>query len=255
MKHIYKLSIVLLSVFTFIGCNVDDDDQMMVYPTKNISAELAVQRNIFAVPDNATSYDLLINFSEPLPSYSSIEYSLDGGAKTSVSASTGDSSVTISVPFDTDDNFHVVDFSDFIIVNSQARRFNTSFEGNTTATLVRAGYFKATITWEDPSNDIDFGIQPMTSSWVDTYNWLDTSLGITNLETLEASLDDGNYAILAAFYTSPTDVNVNYALQTSAGEFSFELLTSEPFANILWFTKSTDLDGNVSYTFYTQDPS
>jgi len=25
MKHIYKLSIILISVFTFIGCNVDDD--------------------------------------------------------------------------------------------------------------------------------------------------------------------------------------------------------------------------------------
>ena len=38
MKHIYKFSIVLLTVFTFIGCNVDDDDAVTVLPMKELTA-------------------------------------------------------------------------------------------------------------------------------------------------------------------------------------------------------------------------
>jgi hypothetical protein len=70
MKHIYKLSIVLLAVFTFVGCNVDDDDAVSVLPMKELTASLAQQVDIIGVEDNATSYDLVINFSEDLPSYS-----------------------------------------------------------------------------------------------------------------------------------------------------------------------------------------
>jgi hypothetical protein len=255
MKNIYKISFVLLSFFAFIGCNVDDDDQEMVLPTKSISASFEKQVQIIAIPDNASSYDLVINFSEELPSYSSVEYSIDGGASATVSASTGDSSVTIPITFALTDNFHDVDISDFIVVNSQARNFTSSIVGNTTVRVMRQGYFTATMTWATPENDIDFGLQPMSSAWVDTYAWIDTSLGITNLEFLEGTLDDGNYAIAAAFYTSPTDVIVNYSLQTASGDYSFDLLTSEDFANVLWFTKSSDTDGTVSYTFYTEDPS
>ena len=34
MKHLYKLNIILLTVFTFVGCNVDDDDAVTVLPQK-----------------------------------------------------------------------------------------------------------------------------------------------------------------------------------------------------------------------------
>ena len=40
MKHIYKLSVVLLAVFTFVGCNVDDDDAISVLPMKELTASL-----------------------------------------------------------------------------------------------------------------------------------------------------------------------------------------------------------------------
>lgn len=254
MKNIYKLSIVLLSIFTFIGCNVDDDDQVTVLPNKAIFASLDVQSNLIAISDDATSYDLVINFSEALPSYSTIEYSLDGEASTSVSASTGDISVAIPIEFAATDNYHDVDLSDFIVVNSQARRFTPSIDGVSSVRIVRQSYWSASITWADASDDIDFGIQPMTNAWLDTFAWIDTSLGVTNVETLEGSLDDGNYAIYAQFFTGAADVNVTYAIETAAGNFSFDLLTTED-GNRLWFTKSTDVDGNVSYTFYTEDPS
>lgn len=254
MKNIYKLSIVLLSVFTFIGCNVDDDDQQMVLEQKSITASLANQSAVIATSDFTTTYELVVNFSEALPSYSTIEYSLNG-VTSSANASSGDTSLVIPVLFEVTDNYIDVEVSDFIVVNAQARRFVPSIEGNTMTRIVRESFWQAIITWDDPANDIDFGIQPMTSFWGDTYDWIDTSLGVTNVETLEGSLDDGNYAILAAFYTAPTDVNINIALQTAAGDFSFDLLASEDFANVLWFTKSTDTDGTVSYTFYTEDPS
>jgi len=254
MKNIHKISILLLSVFTFIGCNVDDDDQQMVLPVKNISASLENQAQIIGIPDNATSYDLVINFSEELPSYSSIEYSLDGGAPSTVSASTGDSSVTIPITFAATDNYHDVDISDFIVVNAQARNFTPTITGNKTVRVMRQGYFTATMTWATPENDIDFGLQPMTPAWGDTYAWIDISLNFFPPEFLEGMINDGNYAIFAQFYSPPANVTVNYAVVTAGGNFSFDLLTSQN-GNILWFTKSTDTAGNVSYTFYTEDPS
>jgi hypothetical protein len=94
----------------------------------------------------------------------------------------------------------------------------------------------------------------MTSSWGDTFDWIDTSLNFFPPEFLEGMLDDGNYAIYAQFYTAQTPVSVNYALETAGGTFSFDLLTTED-GNILWFSKGTDANGNVTYTFYTEDPS
>lgn len=253
MKHIYKFSILLLAVFTFIGCNVDDDDPVTVLPMKELTASLVNQGDIIGIADDATSYDLVISFSEPLPSYSTIEYSLDGGATTSSSAIAGDNTLVISIPFDFNDNFHDINISDFIVVNASARRFTTSITGNSSVRVMRQGYFTATISWADYVNDIDFGLQPMTSSWVDTYAWVDTSLGFAD-EFLEGELVDGNYAIYAAFYTTATDVNVNCDMETAAGNFVFDILATEN-GNVVWFTKSTNTQGNVSYTFYTEDPS
>ena len=253
MKHIYKFSILLLAVFTFIGCNVDDDDAVTVLPMKELTASLVNQGDIIGIADDATSYDLVISFSEPLPSYSTIEYSLDGGATTSSSAIAGDNTLVISIPFDFNDNFHDINLSDFIVVNASARRFTTSITGNSSVRVMRQGYFTATISWADYANDIDFGLQPMTSSWVDTYAWVDTSLGFAD-EFLEGELVDGNYAIYAAFYTTATDVNVNCDMETAAGNFVLDILATEN-GNVVWFTKSTNTQGNVSYTFYTEDPS
>jgi hypothetical protein len=253
MKHIYKFSIILLAVFTFIGCNVDDDDAVTVLPMKELTASLVNQGDIIGVADDATSYDLVISFSEALPSYSTIEYSLDGGATTSSSASSGDDTLVISIPFDNNDNFHDINLSDFILVNASARRFTTSITGNSSVRVMRQGYFTATISWGNYLDDIDFGLQPMTASWGDTFDFIDTSLGIRD-EFLEGTLDDGNYAIYAQFYTAATDVNVNCDMVTAAGNFVLDVLATED-GNVIWFTKSTNTQGNVSYTFYTEDPS
>ena len=134
MKHLYKLNIILLTVFTFIGCNVDDDDAITVLPVKELTASLVNQGDIIGVSDDTTSYDLVISFSEDLPSYSSIEYSLDGGATTISSASTGDNTLVIPVVFDPSDNFHDIILSDFIVVNAAARNYTTSLTGNTSVT-------------------------------------------------------------------------------------------------------------------------
>jgi len=253
MKHLYKFNIILLAVFTFIGCNVDDDDAITVLPVKELTASLVNQGDIIGVSDDATSYDLVISFSEDLPSYATIEYSLDGGATTSSSASTGDNTLVITIPFDVDDNFHDVDLSNFILLNASARNFTTSITGKTSTKLIRQGFFTATISWANYANDIDFGLQPMTSSWVDTFDFIDTSLGFAS-EFLEGQLADGNYAIYAQFFTQPTDVNVNCDMETAAGDFVLDVLAAED-GNVIWFTKITNTEGNVSYTFYTEDPS
>ena len=254
MKHIYKISIVLLSVFTFIGCNVDDDEAVSIIPEKSLTATLVDQRAVIAVPDDTSSYDLVINFSEALPSYATIEYSIDGSV-TSASKNTGDTSLTIPITFGLGENFHDVVISDFIVVNASERNFLPSILGNTTVRVIKQGFFVANITWGDASDDIDFGLQPMTAGWADTFAWIDTSLGVTNAEFLEGSeLPDGNYAIFVQFFTGAADVTVTYAIQCAGGDFTFDLLTTQD-GNRLWFTKSTDGDGNVSYNFFTEDPA
>lgn len=256
MKHIYKLSIILLSVFTFIGCNVDDDDQMSVLPLKDLSATFEFQKSVLGVGDNASSYDLVINFSEELPGYSTIEYSLDGGEKTLASASAGDNSVTISIPFEPSENFHEVEVSDFIVVNSLARRFTTSFNGITKVRMVRQGYFSATMTWEG-NQDLDLLFGSMFPSWAPGF-LIDSSEGITNTEFVEGSgLEDGNYAMLVYEWPNNTftrPVDLTFEVVTAGGNFTLTK-NAEDFGFHVWGTKTTDADGNVTWVMYTEDPS
>jgi len=256
MKHIYKLSVVLLAVFTFVGCNVDDDDAISVLPMKELTASLEQQVDIIGVEDNATSYDLIIKFSEDLPSYSTIEYSLDGGATTSSSASTGDNTLVISVDFAPADNFHDVDLSDFIVVNAAARNYTTSLTGKTSVRLMRQGFFSAKMTLEG-NQDLDLDLDEMTSSWGWSGNTLDSSAGITNEENVSDMLADGNYALWVFEWPQNTfsnPVDINFDIVTAGGNFSFTI-NAQDFGWQLWLTKSTDASGNVSYTFYTEDPS
>ena len=256
MKHIYKLSIVILAVFTFVGCNVDDDDAVSVLPQKLITASLANQGDIIGVPNNATSYDLVINFSEDLPSYSSIEYSLDGGATTTSSASTGDNTLVIPVAFDLSDNFHDIILSDFIVVNAAARNYTTSLTGKTSARLMRQGVFSAKMTWEG-NQDLDLDLDEMTSSWDWSGNTLDSSAGITNEENVSGMLADGNYALWVFEWPTNTfsnPVDLTFDIVTAGGNFTFNV-NAQDFGIHIWCTKSTDSNGNVSYIMYTEDPS
>lgn len=256
MKNIYKLSIVLLSVFTFIGCNVDDDDQQMVLEQKSITASLANQSAVIATSDFTTTYELVVNFSEALPSYSTIEYSLDGGATTTASASTGDNTLTISIPFDVTENSHSVSVSDFIVVNAAARRFTTNLTGNSSVQMVRQGYFSAKMTWEG-GQDLDLILGGLDANWGNPFA-IDASQGVTNEENVSGSqLVDANYGLFV--YEWPTNtfsqpVDITFDIVSAGGSFNFTV-NAQDIGFHLWCTKSTDADGNVSWTMYTEDPS
>lgn len=203
MKHIYKFSIVLLAVFTFIGCNVDDDDAITVLPMKELTASFDKQVNVIAIADDATSYDLVIKFSEALPSYSTVEYSLDGGVTTLAASSQGDNSLVIPVSFDVTENSHTVSVSDFIVVNAAARRFTPNFTGNTSVQMVRQGYFSAKMTWEG-GQDLDLLFGTMSNTWVPGI-LLDSSEGVTNEENVSGSqLEDGNYGMVVLEWPTNT---------------------------------------------------
>jgi hypothetical protein len=247
MKHIYKISIIVLSIFTFIGCSVDDDDAINVLPQKSITASLDNQSDIIFISSTATSYDLVVNFSEELPSYSSIEYSLDGGDATITSGSTGDNSVTISIDFDPSDSYHQIDLSDFIVVNSQARRFTTSLVGNSTVKVMRENAILATMTW-DSGADLDLDLDVMTPAWGWAFQTLDASGGSGNIETVSANLDDGNYA-LWIWANGATNESYTFTVTTIDGTETFTGIVEGNSWN-LWFTKN----GN-NYTYFEEDPS
>jgi len=247
MKHIYKISIIVLSIFTFIGCSVDDDDAINVLPQKSITASLDNQSDIIFISATATSYDLVVNFSEELPSYSSIEYSLDGGDTTITSGSTGDNSVTISIDFDPSNSYHQIDLSDFIMVNSQARRFTPSLVGNSTVKVMRENAILATMTWDSGAN-LDLDLDVMTAAWGWAFITLDASAGSGNIETVSANLQDGNYA-LWIWANAGSNESYTFTVTTIDGTETFTGIVEGSSWN-LWFTKS----GN-NYTYFEEDPS
>ena len=186
-------------MFTFSSCNVDDDDPVTVAEKRSLKADFETQAEIIAIDDNLTSYELVVNFSEALPSYSSIEYTVDGELG-SVSGNTGDTSVSIPLNFEVGVNFLDVSIVGFHVVNADARNILPSISGLTTTKVMKQGYIAVTITWADASDDIDFGLHPMTPSWESTFAWIDVSAGILSTEFLEGgSLADGNYAFLHNF--------------------------------------------------------
>ena len=139
IKHIYKISLLALTIFAFVGCNVDNDDPVVVDIIRNIEATMAMQGDIIAIDDNASSYDLVINFSDALPSYGTIEYTIDGVAG-SVSANTGDTSVSIPLDYGIGVNFHDVTLVGFYVVNAEARNVRPSIGGTTATRVVKQGF-------------------------------------------------------------------------------------------------------------------
>jgi len=246
MKHIYKLSIILISVFTFIGCNVDDDDPITTAITKDLLASAVEQSEIIGVPNDTESYDFMVQFSEALPSYSTLEYTIDGVTNT-VNVNSGATSVAISLTFSANESFHDVVLTDFIVVNSSARNFLPSLDGVTSFKVMKVGAFIATMTW-DSSADLDLDLDVMTNTWGWAFVTLDASAGTANSETVSSILDDGNYA-LWIWTNGSTGQSYTFTVTTIQGVETFTGSVDGNSWN-LWITKS----GN-NYTYFTEDPA
>ncbi len=246
MKHIYKLSILMLAVITFTACGVDDDDPVMIEASRDVTASFADQSAIIGVPDNTETYDLVVNFSEILPSYSTIEYTLNGVTAT-VNGNSGASSVSISVPLGIDNDAAEVSLSDFIIVNADQRRVVPVIGGNVSATILKENAVTATLRWDDTSIDLDFDLDIMTATWGWAFVTPDASSNGTNAETVSAVLPDGNYA----FWIWDGTGNVPYTITvtTIQGIQTFSGVVNGNSWN-LWYTKS-----GTSYTFFEEDPA
>ncbi|MEQ6122670.1 hypothetical protein AAON49_00550 [Pseudotenacibaculum sp. MALMAid0570] len=251
MKYIYKLSLLVLAVFTFTACAIDDDD-----PVVSAERDLAIGLNrtgVISVPDNTTEYNLGVNFTDVIPELSRLFYTVDGVEQT-LTLNSGASTATIPVTFTAAENVHEIVLTGFTIINGAAQNINAVLSSNTTATIAKQGAFIATITWPG-SSDLDVGLQPMTATWADTFAWIDTSLGVTNTEVLEGSpLADGNYAIYFQYFGASAPEDVNVSMVTGAGILSTDINVTAD-GNAIWFTKETDANGNVSYTIFTQDPA
>jgi hypothetical protein len=246
-KHIYKFSILALAIFTFASCNVDDDDPIDIDPARSLTASSVEQSATIPVANDTESFDLVINFSEALPSLSSIEYTYDGETRTA-SANSGDTSVTIPVTFDIADAFHDIVLVDFIMVNASGLGYLPTIDGATTFKVMKQGAFVATLTWEG-SADLDFDLDVMTSTWGWAFVTLDSSAGTTNSETVSAVLEDGNYALWIWTNGAAADYPYSIEVTTVSGTESFTGTVTGNSWN-LWVTKN-----GTSYTFYEEDPS
>ncbi len=251
MKHIYKLSLLVLAVFTFTGCAIDDDD-----PVVNNERDLVIGLNrtgIIAVPDDTTVYQLGINFTDVIPELSRLFYTVDG-VEQALTLNTGASTATIPITFAADENSHDVVLTGFTIINGAAQDINAVVSSSNSATIAKQGTFVATITWPGTS-DLDVGLQPMTAAWGSTFAWIDTSLGVTNTEILEGSpLPDGNYAIFFQYFGAAAPEDVTVEMLTAIGVLTTNINVTAD-GNAIWFTKSTDGDGNISYSIFTEDPA
>lgn len=252
MKHIYKLSLLVLAVFTFTACAIDDDAPVVDNQTSLVIG-LNMTGNI-ALPNSTTSYDLAVNFSKPIPDLSRLFYTVDG-VETSIDFNTGDIAGSLPITFAANEVTHEVVLTKFVVINSSANNSVAVVGDSNSARVSKEGAFQATLSWPSAVNDLDLGLQPMTSTWGDTFAWIDTSIGITNMEFVEGLLADGNYALFIQHFTAATSVDVQFDIVTAAGPFTFNVNTSAN-GNVLWFTKATDPGtGEISYTFYTQDPA
>ncbi|MBL4605768.1 MAG: hypothetical protein JKY02_08960 [Flavobacteriaceae bacterium] len=251
MKHIYKLSLLVLAVFSFTACAIDDDA-----PVVDTQTSLVIglnQTGNVAVPNTTTSYDLTVNFSKPIPDLSRLFYTVDG-VENSVDFNTGAITGSLPLTFTAAEITHEVILTRFIVINSAANNSVSVVSDSNTARVSKEGAFQTLMSWPSAANDLDLGLQPMTAAWGDTFAWIDTSLGITNTEFVEGLLVDGNYALFIQHFTAASSVDVQFDSLTAAGPFTHNVNTTAD-GNVLWFTKTTEADGSVSYVFYTQDPA
>jgi hypothetical protein len=246
-KYIYKFSILTLAIIAFVGCNVDDDDPIVVDPARSLTASSVEQSTTIPVANDATNYDLVINFSQALPSYSSIEYTFDGETRTA-SANSGATSVTIPVSFGLTDAFHDIVLVDFIMVNASGLNYLPTIDGTTSFKVMKEGAVVGTLTWEGGA-DLDFDFDVMTATWAWAFVTLDASAGTTNSETVAAVVDDGNYAFWIWTNGAPNDYPYTITVTTVNGTESFNGTVSGNSWN-LWFTKN-----GTSFTFFEEDPS
>lgn len=252
MKHIYKLSLLVLAVFSFTACAIDDDAPVVDNQT-SLVVGLNQTGNI-GVANGTASYDLALNFSKPIPDLSRLTYTLDG-VENSVDFNTGAISGSIPLSFSASEVTHEVILTGFVVINSSANNSVSLVSDSNTVRVSWEGVFQTTLSWPSAANDLDLGLQPMTAAWGDTFAWIDTSLGITNSEFVEGLIADGNYALFIQHFTTAASVDVQFDSVTAAGPFTHNVNTSAD-GNVLWFTKSTDPGtGEVSYVFYTQDPA
>lgn len=238
----------MLAVFTFTGCSVDDDDPVTATASRQVTAMFADQSAIIGIPDNTATYDLTIDFSEALPSYSTIEYTLNGAA-VSANGNSGDTSMIISIPFGNENDVASVSLANFIIVNADARKVIPTIGGNVSTTIIKENAVTASLTWEDTNVDLDFDMDIMTATWAWSGVTPALSSNGTNTEVVSATLGNGNHAFWIWNRAGVANVPYTIVVTTVAGIQTFTGTVSGNSWN-LWFTKA-----GTSYTFFEEDPA
>ncbi|MGB0879777.1 MAG: hypothetical protein ACPGTO_04340 [Polaribacter sp.] len=251
MKNIYKIKLFLITLVIFSSCAVDDD-----VPVQNLTSTIeASVSNLVIVPRTTTSYDLVVNLSQTLPASAQIEYTLSNGT-TDIIRTNGGGANTITIPVDLDGAlYEEVTLKNLTVL--YAENYQTTISStNNSVLLVKEDTFSVTMNWADAAFDLDLYFDFLTDTW-DLLGTAASSLGVTNMENIEGFLAaDGNFGMYVSQWNAYT-VEVPYTLSfvTDGGIASYNLTYTGTAGYSIWFTKTTDADGVVTYTFYEEDPS
>ena len=253
MKNIFKLSLIpILTVMIFSSCAVDDDPEIIVSSKNVISASLSPS-NFQTIPQDATEYDLMINFSEALPDFARLSYTVDGQANT-LDVNSGMSSAAITLDYSTED-YHEVELTSFSLINAHADNNNPQIiETEKEARLLRENTGIASLTWDNDFYDLDLYIFEMNLDFTDWVSFITGSAGTTNMENFSFSdadiLADTNYSIAIFDYWGDADgqllmLNVIFP---DGQIVEKEITVSEDQWYEVHFTKSVDDNGTPADT-------
>ena len=254
MKNIYKIKLILLALVVFSSCAVDDDE-----PVQNLTStiEASISSDLIIVPQTTTSYDLVVNLSQTLPSYSAkVEYTLSDGTTGTVISDGRVDEITIPVNLD-GMLYEKVTLTSMVVLYAGVQGYEVTVSPtNSSVSIIRRDAFSVTMNWETASFNLDMFLVDFSDTW-SPLAVLAAAAGATNSERIAGLLDfDGNFAIYVTQF-NPYTLDVPYTLSfvTDGGLFNYDMTYTGTVGYSIWFNKTTASDGVVSYTFYEVDPS
>lgn len=261
-NKIYKLLLVLPLIF-MVGCD-DSDDIVDVFTQTTTTLQNSVfiesddtsEENLTSLGANVAT-SITVGVNNVLDTETTVSFSVtkDGAPAvegtdytiTDATISSDEMTGTGSITFLTDGLFEVV-------VSSSSNSSLVVVQNKAIFLVYAPTPVTVTLTWADAGFDLDIEFDVMTEDWFWSGTTLTGSYGLTNSESMTASIIDGNFAIWINEFAFTADVDYTMEVETVNGTETFTgTVTQDSW--VLWFTLDRDSDGNPIFTFIEENPS